>query len=338
MARCCARETKDRCHDPADRPGRSAQRRRRRARAGAVAGQAAAQLLLAGAVHSAGHDGPVVRGVHAVGRRADIQHGRLALAPANRADAMPAKSRIRRRLRPSAGRRAGRPQPSSSRATTARPSSSGATTSQRQRTGADRERRREPRAPHLAGRRQVVFVSTAGTGHFNLKIADLSPAGLSNERYLVAPRESTIDRYYYSTHDHFINPSWSPDGKRVWFVTNTEIPWGTGWICSVAVAGGEPAMPRQAPARNVVGRAPGSRPGRKAHPVLELSRRPVAPALADDRPTTSAPLPLTYGEFDRRNARWSPDGRRIAYISNKDGNTSLWVLEVFGGARRQVSL
>ena len=47
-------------------------------------------------------------------------------------------------------------------------------------------------------------------------------------------------------------------------------------------------------------------------------------------------LPLTYGEFDRRNARWSPDGKRIAYISNESGNTSLWVQEVFGGARTPV--
>lgn len=53
--------------------------------------------------------------------------------------------------------------------------------------------------------RQVVFVSTGGTGHFNLKIADFSPAGLANARDLVAPRESRIDRYYYSSHDHFIN-------------------------------------------------------------------------------------------------------------------------------------
>ena len=88
--------------------------------------------------------------------------------------------------------------------------------------------------------KQLVFVSTMGSGHFNLKVADLSAEGLANVRYLVAPRESRIDRYYYSTHDHFINPSWAPDGQRVWFVTNREIPWGTGWICSAAVAGGEP--------------------------------------------------------------------------------------------------
>ena len=103
--------------------------------------------------------------------------------------------------------------------------------------------------------RQIVFVSTAGTGHFNLKIADLTPAGLSNERYLVAPRESRIDRYYYSTHDHMINPSWSPDGQRVFYVTNAEVPWGTGWICSIAVARRRARVPGEAPARDLLGRA-----------------------------------------------------------------------------------
>src|SRR5262249_34416825 len=49
-------------------------------------------------------------------------------------------------------------------------------------------------------------------------------------------------------------------------------------------------------------------------------------------PEGMAPLPLTFGEFDRWNARWSPDGKRVAYISNKDGNTSLIVQEVAGGA------
>ena len=29
-------------------------------------------------------------------------------------------------------------------------------------------------------------------------------------------------------------------------------------------------------------------------------------------PDGAAPLPLTFGEFDRWNARWSPDGERIA--------------------------
>ena len=183
--------------------------------------------------------------------------------------------------------------------------------------------------------RQIVFVSTAGTGHFNLKIADLAPSALANERYLVAPRESRIDRYYYSTHDHMINPSWSPDGKRVWYVTNAEIPWGAGWICSVAVDSGEPTCLGKHQLETSWAARPEVGPdGRR----ILLSNYHGAQwhqlwlTTTDD----AAPLPLTYGEFDRRNARWSPDGTRIAYISNEGGNTSLWVQQVFGGARAQV--
>ncbi len=180
--------------------------------------------------------------------------------------------------------------------------------------------------------RRIVFVSTAGTGHFNLRIADFSPAGLSNERYLVAPRESRIDRYYYSSHDHAINPSWSPDGARVWFVSNAEIPWGTGRICSVAVADGAIAcLDRHQLETSWAARPEVAPDGRR---ILFSSYHggqwhQLWLTTTDD----AAPLPLTYGQFDRRNARWSPDGKRIAYISNEKGNTALYVRDFFGGAR-----
>jgi TolB protein len=53
-------------------------------------------------------------------------------------------------------------------------------------------------------------------------------------------------------------------------------------------------------------------------------------------PTGAAPLPLTFGDFDRWNARWSPDGERIAYISNEHGNTSLVVQDYVGGATKAI--
>src|SRR5206468_6672936 len=49
-------------------------------------------------------------------------------------------------------------------------------------------------------------------------------------------------------------------------------------------------------------------------------------------PGGAAPLPLSFGEFDRWNARWSPDGLRIAFISNEHGSTSLVVRDYVGGA------
>jgi TolB protein len=184
--------------------------------------------------------------------------------------------------------------------------------------------------------RQIVFVSTAGTGHFNLRIADLSADGIANERFLVAPRESAIDRYYYSTHDHAINPSWSPDGKRVWYVSNAEIPWGTGWICSVSVDDGASTCLDRHQVESSWAARPEVAPDGKR--ILFSSYHggqwhQLWLTTTDD----AAPLPLTYGEFDRRNARWSPDGRRIAYVSNEDGNTSLYVQDFFGGARVPVA-
>ena len=78
--------------------------------------------------------------------------------------------------------------------------------------------RLSPDGKHLA------FVSTARTGHLNLFVADLSEAGgLGAPRAVIEPQESKISRYYYSTHDHAINPSWTPDGKSLVFVSNHEV-------------------------------------------------------------------------------------------------------------------
>ena len=69
---------------PRARPASDCGARRGGARGGAQPGQASTQLLLAGALHPAADDRAIVRGVHAVGRRADLQHGRFALAARTR--------------------------------------------------------------------------------------------------------------------------------------------------------------------------------------------------------------------------------------------------------------
>ncbi len=168
-------------------------------------------------------------------------------------------------------------------------------------------------------------------------IADLGAAGLSNERFLVAPRESAVNRYYYSAHDHSINPSWSPDGSRVYFVGNPEISWGSGTICSIAIAG--PADKSECTTRHREETSWAARPevGPDGKRILFSSyhgrdwHQLWLTTTAGD-----APLPLTFGDFDRRNARWSRDGAHIAYISNESGNTSLWVQDFFGGKRTPI--
>jgi len=183
--------------------------------------------------------------------------------------------------------------------------------------------------------RQIAWVSTAGSGHFNLKIAEITSAGLANERYLVPPRESVIDRYYYSTHDHAINPSWTPDGARVYYIGNAEIPWGSGAFCSIAVAD----QKIECSTRHRVETSWAARPEVAPDGKRILFSNYHGGQWHQLWLTTTedaAPLPLTYGEFDRRNARWSSDGKRIAYVSNEDGNTALFVQELAGGSRTAI--
>jgi TolB protein len=182
--------------------------------------------------------------------------------------------------------------------------------------------------------RRLAWVSTRGTGHFNLYVADLDTSGLHDARPLLGERRSKIDRYYYSAFDHAVNPSWSPDGSTVFYVSNTEVSWGSGDLWAVTVA--NPASPRMVLREETTW---------SAHPEQAPSGRRLLYSSYHGRQwhqlwlTTTdgaAPLPLTFGDYDNRNARWSPDGARVLYVSNEHGNTSLVVQEVVGGARREI--
>lgn len=182
--------------------------------------------------------------------------------------------------------------------------------------------------------RRVAWVSTQGTGHFNLFIADLASDGLHNARPLIGERRSKISRYYYSPVDHAINPSWTPNGKRILYVTNNEVAWGTGDIWSVAAD--DPKDRRKVVSEETSWSArPETSPDGKQVLFASYHGRQWR-QLWVTTPSGNAPLPLTFGDFDRWNARWSPDGKRIAFISNEHGNTSLVVHDYIGGAETQV--
>lgn len=182
--------------------------------------------------------------------------------------------------------------------------------------------------------RQLLFVSTQGTKHFDLNVADVGEQGLANTRPLVAPRESKIDRYYYSTFDHAINASWNPDGQRVFYVGNPEVAWGSGDVWSISVADANDRRRVLADETTWAARPELSPDGRRLLYSTYQGRQ--WHQLWITTPEGGSPLPLTFGEFDRRNARWSPDGQRVLYVSNETGNTSLWVQDFAGGGRAQV--
>jgi TolB protein len=182
--------------------------------------------------------------------------------------------------------------------------------------------------------RRIAFVSTIDSGHFNLYLADVNDGQLSGVKRLISEHTSKIYRYYYAPTDHVINPSWTPDGQRLLFVSNREVAYGTGDIWSVAVN-----------APDELKRVLSEETSWRAQPQVAPDGRRLLFSSYHGRQwqqlwlTTiggAAPLPLTFGEFDRTQARFSPNGNRIGYISNEGGNTSLWVQDMVGGARTRI--
>lgn len=183
--------------------------------------------------------------------------------------------------------------------------------------------------------KRIAWVSTKSSGHFNLFVADLGSNGLSNVRPLIAARQSKISRYYYSPWDHALNASWTPDGKRILYVSNAEVAWGTGDIWSVAVA--NPNDRHKVLSEETSWNArPETSPDGKLLLFTSYHGR-QSKQLWVTTPRGDAPLPVTFGDFDRWNARWSPDGKRIALISNRHGNTELVVHDFVGGAEARVT-
>ena len=261
---------------------RSRRRRRgpRRSRAGAEAGGPAAQLLLARALPAAAHDRPVGGELHC--RTAPSSSTAWKDRSGGRRSVRPRRSRSRTRAAPTTTSRTCRAtaDPWSSPATTARAWNSGAWTwpaDGRSRLTSGGDVNVEPRLSPDG--RRLAWVSTRGTGHFNLYVADIDAAGLHEARPLLGERRSNIDRYYYSAFDHAVNPAWSPDG--VDDLLRQQYRGSLGLGRPVGRAGREPGRAPHGAARgNDLERAPGAGALGRAPALQQLPRAAVAPAVA----------------------------------------------------------
>ena len=200
---------------------------------------------------------------------------------------------------------------------------------------------------------RLAFVSTAFNGRWHIFVAavrrdtgmvEKAPGLVTVSRRggvwpdgverITDDKDSGLPRYYYSVFDHYLSPTWSADSRDLIFVSNRGRIYGTGGMWRMEARAG--ATPRELHFEETAWKArpdwasDGKRVVYSGYHGRQWNQLWLLSADGGD------PVQLTYGEFDATAPRWSPDARRIAYVSNEGGNTSLWILDVPGGKRTRV--
>ncbi len=176
---------------------------------------------------------------------------------------------------------------------------------------------------------RMIFVSTQFNKRFHIFRADVHAGKLENVVRLTGETKSDLPRYYYSQYDMEINPVWTRDGEEILFVSNKGHIQGTGGFWRMKAEPGAEAKEIHYEETNWKARPDfspdGSRMAYSSYLGGQWHNLWLMPANGGDA------LPISYGDFDHTNVRWSPDGTTLAFISNHDGNTELWFQESASG-------
>ncbi len=184
--------------------------------------------------------------------------------------------------------------------------------------------------------KKILFVSTSYNKRFHIFVGDIRGGKLENLMRVTGETKSSLPRYYYSAYDMEISPVWSRDGQEILFVSNRGRIHGTGGFWRMKAQAGAEAREIHYEETNWKARPEFSPDGSRIVYSSYLGRNWhqlwVIPANGGDA------FPLTYGDYDITNVRWSPNGRTLAYISNQDGATELWLDQLPGGKRQELEI
>ncbi|MBI3682138.1 MAG: CehA/McbA family metallohydrolase [Acidobacteria bacterium] len=189
--------------------------------------------------------------------------------------------------------------------------------------------------------KRLAYVSTEPSGYFNLYVRAIENGRWAGEPIaLTKDNRYPRDRLYFGPWDFHMQPSWTPDGKEIVFLSNRGVPLGSGhlWRMPAVANGMQDAIPIVQEQSLYRARPHVSRDGRRvlysstAGAADQFDHFYVIPVQG------GAPYKLTFGEFDEFHPRWSPDGEWIAFLHNKGGLPKLALLETYGGGRREIRI
>jgi hypothetical protein len=188
---------------------------------------------------------------------------------------------------------------------------------------------------------RLCYVSTKPNGHFNIFIRPIHDGRWSGDEIALTPDHTfPRSRLYFGVWDTNTQPAWSRDGKEILFVSNRDVPLGSGDLWRMpaeanGIADGhvvlkEQTLYRTRPDVSIDGkRVVYSSTSGTAEQFTQLYVVPVA---------GGTPYKLTFQPHDHFHPRWSPDGEWIAYISNEGGLPQLCLLETYGGAIKKIAI
>ena len=184
--------------------------------------------------------------------------------------------------------------------------------------------------------KRLAFVSTEYNKRFHIFAGDVREGKLTNVMRLTGETKSSLPRYYYSAFDTEVSPAWSRDGAEIVYISNRGHIYGSGGFWRTKAEPGAEA--REIHYEETTWKArpdfspDGSRIVYSSYAGRSWHQLWLMPANGGDV------FPISYGEWDETNVRWSPDGKQLAFISNRSGNTELWLQSIPGGTQRHLEV
>lgn len=186
---------------------------------------------------------------------------------------------------------------------------------------------------------RLAYVSTEPRGYYNIFVQNMKDGqAVGDPMQLTQDNSFGKPRLYFGAFDLHIEPTWSPDGSELMFLSNRNIPLGSGgiWRMPVTPNGIQKAQlihSEQTLYRTRPHWSPdGSRFVYASHVGGQYTQLYLLPAEGGE------PYKITFSEWDDFYPRWSPDGTKIAYISNQYGLPQLRIMETVGGKITEVHI